>query len=276
MTLAKIAFSVIGIYTCFLTWGILQERVSTTSYGDKETRFKYFFFLNTIQAFTASIVAIIYIKFSGENLGKVNSIILFKFLQVSFLGVIGSPIGYESLKHIDYPTFVLGKSCKLVPVMFMNIILYKKKFPIYKYIVVTLITIGITIFTLLQKTSEKKKSSEPSSFYGIILLTINLLIDGITNSTQDQMFNKYKITGKQLMFYMNLFSGILMSFWLLNPFNNELFNALTFCKNYPNIIIDILLFCLCGSLGQCFIFFTLHNFGSLFLVTITVTRKFFT
>ncbi|CAG8624389.1 14312_t:CDS:1 [Cetraspora pellucida] len=278
MTLAKIAFSVIGIYSCFLTWGILQERVSTTSYGEGESKqqFRYFIFLNMIQSFMASIVASFYIKFTGQNLEMTDSSLLKQFLYVAFLGAIASPFGYESLKHIDYPTLVLGKSCKLVPVMLMNIILYRKKFPFYRYVVVGLITLGVSSFMLLQPKSEKKKTTEPSSLYGIILLSINLLIDGITNSTQDQIFYKYKISGQQMMFFMNLFSGFLMFCWLLNPWNQELFNALTFCKLHPNIIIDILLFSLCGALGQCFIFFTLHNFGSLFLVTITVTRKFFT
>ncbi|CAG8792152.1 18401_t:CDS:1, partial [Racocetra persica] len=233
-------------------------------------------FLNMIQSFMASITAFFYIKFTGQNLKVVDLTLIKKFLLVAFLGAIASPFGYESLKHIDYPTLVLGKSCKLVPVMLMNIVLYRKKFPFYKYVVVTLVTLGVSCFMLLQPTSEKKKATEPSSLYGIILLTINLLIDGITNSTQDQIFYKYKITGQQMMFFMNLFSGLLMCCWLLNPWNPELFNALTFCKLHPNVIVDILLFSLCGALGQCFIFYTLHNFGSLFLVTITVTRKFFT
>ncbi|CAG8576088.1 2118_t:CDS:1 [Dentiscutata heterogama] len=279
MTLVNVLFCFIGIYSCFLTWGILQERVSTTPYGDKETKqqkFKYFIFLNMIQSFMASITAFIYIKISKENFEIINNSLLKKFLQIALLGAIAPTFGYESLKHIDYPTLTLGKTCKLVPVMLMSIILYRRKFSFYQYIVVMLVTLGVSSFMLLQPTSEKKKAVEPSSLYGTILLSINLLIDGVVCSTQDQIFSKYKIKGQHMMFFMNLFSGILMACWLINPWNQELFNAITFCKNYPNIIKDILLFSLCGALGQCFIFFTLDNFGSLFLNTVTVTRKFFT
>ncbi|KAF0417037.1 UAA transporter [Gigaspora margarita] len=278
MTLVKVVFSFIGIYSCFLTWGVLQERVSTTTYGDKETKqqFKYFIFLNMIQSFMASIVAFFYTKISNQNFEKINSSLLIKFLQLAFLGAIASPFGYESLKHIDYPTLILGKTSKLVPVMLMSIILYRKRFAIYQYFVVILVTFGISCFMLLQPTSEKKKAAEPSSLYGIALLSINLLVDGVIGSTQDQIFSKNKIKGQHMMFFMNIFSGILMFGWLINPLNPELSNALTFCQIHPNVIIDILLFSLCGALGQCFIFFALHNFGSLFLNTITVSRKFFT
>ncbi|KAJ2817031.1 suppressor of rasval19, partial [Coemansia sp. 'formosensis'] len=39
---------------------------------------------------------------------------------------------------------------------------------------------------------------------------------------------------------------------------------------------DIGMFAVCGSLGQCFVFYTLAKFGSLTLTTVTVTRKFLT
>jgi UDP-galactose transporter B1 len=41
------------------------------------------------------------------------------------------------------------------------------------------------------------------------------------------------------------------------------------------VIQDIALFAFCGAIGQVFIFHTLERFGSLSLVTVTVTRKMF-
>lgn len=288
MAFIKVIVTVLGIYACFLTWGVLQERVSTTPYydgkeGNKPQRFRYFIFLNTIQSLMSSISAFFYIRFLGKRLIPVSQnsslpMLLLRFLQVAFLGTIGSPFGYASLKHIDYLTLVLGKSCKLIPVMLMNIILYRKKFPLYKYVVVALITFGVSSFMILHPVPENKKKAAvaTSSLYGLALLTINLLIDGITNSTQDDIFHKYEVSGQQMMFFMNLFSSMLMFIWLLLPWNTELGNALAFCHIFPNVIKDILLFSFCGAIGQCFIFYALENFGSLFLVTTTVTRKLFT
>jgi UDP-galactose transporter B1 len=38
---------------------------------------------------------------------------------------------------------------------------------------------------------------------------------------------------------------------------------------------DVLLFCLCGAIGQLFIFATIKRFGSLLNTLVTTTRKFF-
>lgn len=48
-----------------------------------------------------------------------------------------------------------------------------------------------------------------------------------------------------------------------------------FCSKYRDAGIDVLLFCLCGAVGQLFIFYTIRTFGSLVNTIITTTRKFF-
>ncbi|KAL1917536.1 uncharacterized protein VTP21DRAFT_3929 [Calcarisporiella thermophila] len=274
---ARLALSVLGIYACFLTWGVLQERVTTTTYGPNKDRFKHFIFLNLVQSLIASLVAFFYLLITRQPLGDRSPSLLGQYAQVAFFQAVASPFGYAALKHIDYPTMILGKSCKLVPVMFMNIILYRRRFPLHKYITVFLVTVGVSIFMLLQPVDpSKKKNVASSSLWGIFLLTVNLLIDGVTNSTQDHVFHRYRVSGQQMMFYMNLFSSLLMALWLLNPWNPEFSSALQFLQTHPKIVMHILLFAGCGACGQLFIFYTLEQYGSLVLVTVTVTRKLFT
>lgn len=50
--------------------------------------------------------------------------------------------------------------------------------------------------------------------------------------------------------------------------------ALDFCRSHPEAAWDILVFCVCGAVGQNFIFFTINTFGALVNTTITTTRKF--
>ena len=196
-----------------------------------------------------------------------------------------APFGFAALSHISYPTMVLGKSCKLVPVMIMNVLLYRRKFAPHKYLVVTLVTIGITAFMGLGDASAKsgkQKGNAQSSLWGIFLLLINLIIDGATNSTQDEIFARYRITGQQMMFWLNAWSTLLTSTLivlplphipLLNPASrsmvlgqSELQAALSFIRTHPDILKPLLEFSITGSLGQLFIFETLQHFGSLTLV----------
>ena len=192
---------------------------------------------------------------------------------------LSSPFGYASLQHIDYPTMILGKSCKLVPVMLMHLIIYQKKFPLYKYVSVLLITLGVSSFMLLHDsspTTSNSKKFQSNSLWGLALLGVNLTMDGLTNSTQDHIFSRYRVTGTQMMFFMNLSSFLLTMMYLLSPWTMELSLAIKFLSSHPQALWDLSLFSLCGGLGQIFIFFALEQFGSLSLVTITVTRKLFT
>ncbi|KAI7964090.1 hypothetical protein MJO29_004517 [Puccinia striiformis f. sp. tritici] len=186
---------------------------------------------------------------------------------------------------------ILGKSCKLVPVMIMNIILYRRKFAVHKYIVVGMVTIGISLFMLFANHGSKaSKGPQQSSLFGLSLLLVNLLIDGATNSTQDEIFSRFTISGSQLMFIMNALATIITLavlqapiptaissfFGTSNSSGNEFTAAIEFIKSSPKVLQDILLFSSAGAIGQLFIFETLSHFGSLTLVTITVTRKLFT
>jgi solute carrier family 35 (UDP-galactose transporter), member B1 len=215
---------------------------------------------------------------------------------ISITSSLASPFGYASLAHVDYLTFVLAKSCKLLPVMFLHITLFQKKYPMYKYIVVFAVTGGVALFTISHPVSPSKsaKGAQQSSLYGLVLLGINLLFDGLTNTVQDHIFTspeRYgKFTGPQMMVAQNIISTwMTISYLLLTPqipfsmlpemardSTNELVSALNFLHRHPRILYDVLGFAACGAIGQVFIFATLERFSSLLLVTVTVTRKMLT
>ena len=54
----------------------------------------------------------------------------------------------EALRYVSYPTQVLGKSCKMVPVMAGGIVLGGKRFSLVEYVQVALITVGVVVFNL--------------------------------------------------------------------------------------------------------------------------------
>lgn len=241
-----------------------------------------------IQALFAAVMAFLQIclqrlPYCGppEHPHRPTPLLLFSFLKIAICSAVASSLGYKSLRHLNYPTMILGKSCKLVPVMLMNFLIYRKRFEWFKYATVALITVGVSGFMLFEEKGGRGGSSAGNSPFGLTLLLANLLMDGATNSWQDQLFIKYRLKSQQLMMFMNLFSGSLMALSLLffagwNPTGSQLLEALNFFQTFPSALPDVFSFSLCGALGQLFIFHTLEHFGSLSLVTITVTRKLFT
>ncbi|KAI1180118.1 solute carrier family 35 member B1 [Nemania sp. FL0916] len=304
----QLVIAVAGIYGSFLTWAYLQEKLTTTPHGPpgKTEVFKYPVFLNTIQSLFAAATGALYLWFStprGQSVPPIipSSRILMPLLLVALTSSLASPFGYASLAHIDYITFLLAKSCKLLPVMFLHITVFRKRYPLYKYMVVAAVTAGVAVFTLHSGKNKSKghgsgsSSTERNNAWGLLLLGINLLFDGLTNSTQDYIFGAFQpYTGPQMMCANNLMSMAVMTTYLvLSPWlvhtgvgewlgmdiagsAGELEDALAFMARYPSVWSDILGFAACGAVGQVFIFYTLSTFSSVLLVTVTVTRKMFT
>lgn len=206
------------------------------------------------------------------------------YFQCSLLITAAAPFGFAALAHISYPTMVLGKSCKLVPVMIMNVLLYRRKFALHKYFVVAMVTAGITMFMAFSHEGHSSKHKTGDSelnkngLLGITYLLINLILDGTINSTQDELFSKYRVTGQQMMFFINLTSTMITTFLSVLPLPNipvihpsdipqsELKAAVDFISLHPTIKFPLAQFAVTGSLGQLFIYETLQHFGSLTLV----------
>jgi UDP-galactose transporter B1 len=294
-----------GIYASFLTWGLLQERITTTSYArddSAQAQQEYFRFpvvLNTIQSFFAFTSGSLYLLYKTRSFKILPSkAALVPLLLVTLTTTLASPFGYASLAHVDYLTFVLAKSCKLLPVMALHVTLFRKRYPLSKYLIVLAVTTGVAIFTLYHppKPGKKVQQMQASSLYGLTLLGINLLFDGLTNTVQDHIFqspNRYGHTsGPQMMVILNLLGTIVMgAYLLLTPYipeplvpsfakasdeTHELVEALGFLTRHPAVFYDVVGFAACGAIGQLFIYATLERFSSLLLVMVTVTRKMLT
>ncbi|KAI5926615.1 UAA transporter [Camillea tinctor] len=301
--LAQLVIAVAGIYGSFLTWAYLQEKLTTTPHGppDQTEVFKYPVFLNTIQSLFAAATGGLYLYLSTPRGSPVPAVIpsrqiLAPLLLVALTSSLASPFGYASLAHIDYITFLLAKSCKLLPVMFLHITVFRRRYPLYKYLVVAAVTAGVAVFTLHSGKAKKGGSGGgENSAWGLLLLGINLLFDGLTNSTQDYIFGAFRpYSGPQMMCANNLMSTavtagyLALSPWLVNTGLGRWFGmdaaggagefaeALEFMARHPGVWADVLGFAACGAVGQVFIFYTLATFSSVLLVTVTVTRKMFT
>ncbi|RHY01851.1 hypothetical protein DYB25_005858 [Aphanomyces astaci] len=172
----------------------------------------------------------------------------FAFSAFSYLGAM--LCSNEALKYVNYPTQALGKSCKMIPVMLMGVVLGRKKYSWKEYVSVILITAGIVIFQLGKDSSKGsgKQQQTENSVYGLGLLFVSLFLDGLTGSGQEQMVEQHKPSVHQQMLNTNVWA----------------------------IYQSLLYFSICSALGQNFIYFTLQRFSALTCTTITTTRKFFT
>ncbi|KAF3655690.1 UDP-galactose/UDP-glucose transporter 3 [Capsicum annuum] len=278
-----LAFCVAGIWSAYIYQGVLQETVSTKRFGPNNERFEHLAFLNLSQNVVCLVWSFIMIKIWSN--GKSGGAPWWSYWSAGITNTIGPAMGIEALKYISYPAQastsacifpVLAKSSKMIPVMFMGTLVYGIRYTIPEYVCSLLVAGGVSLFAL-SKTSSKtiSKLAHPNAPLGYGLCFLNLTFDGFTNATQDSISARYpKTSAWDIMFGMNLWGTIYNMMFMFGWRNASGYEAVQFCKQHPEAAWDILLYCLCGAVGQNFIFLTISRFGSLTNTTITTTRKF--
>lgn len=299
----RLVLYVLGLYASFLYWGYLQEKLTSVEYAISSTteteaetesaavstlRWDYPVALNLFMAMSAWAAA----AFTELFFPRGPPVPLSVYARAAASLAVASPLGYASLKFINFPLMMLTKSCKPIPVMVMGALFYGQSYPWFKYASVVLLCAGIAGFSILQKSSSSKGSSSGSGgegadvdttrqLIGIGFVVMNLLLDGYTNNEQDLLFRKHKITTFQMMKNVNLWQVGYMLLYLaiglaVRGEASELYRAGDMFMRCRGLRQDILLFGLCASTGQLLIFTVMKEFGSLLWITVSITRKFIT
>ena len=97
----------------------------------------------------------------------------------------------EALKFVSLPMQALGKSCKMVPVMLFGFLIRGKRYSFRETLAVLLITAGITVFQQKKGSSSGSAVGGDHANYGLALLFLSLVLDGVTGACQDRMRERY-------------------------------------------------------------------------------------
>ena len=96
-----------------------------------------------------------------------------------------------ALSFMSYPAQSLAKSCKLIPVMLMRIVVLGQRYALHEYLQVLVITVGIAVFMLFEDGGKAGKGSS-TSVVGLLLCLVSLLLDGFTGPTQERINAQHK------------------------------------------------------------------------------------
>lgn len=214
----------VGLMASFLVWGLLQEKIITQPYestlanGEKVIEHfrdsQFLVFTNrTLAFFVAFTTLCVKYRLSRNAAAPITSTQiwgaapLFKYSFASFSNIMSAWFQYEALKYVNFPTQVLAKSCKIIPVMLMGKIISRARFELYEYLTAILISLGMLAF-LLGSKSDHHLLSSINSLTGIMLLVMYLVFDSFTSNWQSDLFKTYKMSSIQMMCSVNLFSSL--------------------------------------------------------------------
>lgn len=196
-----------GLMVSYLTWGVLQEKIMTQSYfnfAGQSSKFKDSQFLVFANRLLAFFVALTYLQWQPSPTR--HRAPLYKYSYASFSNIMSAWFQYEALKFVNFPTQVLAKSCKIIPVMLMGKIMSKAKYESYEYLTALLISLGMIFF--MSGSSDSSKASGVTTLTGIFLLSMYMVFDSFTANWQGSLFKSYGMSSLQMMCGVNLFSSI--------------------------------------------------------------------
>lgn len=260
-----------GLIISYLTWGVLQEKIMTKEYlhldGKTKTHFRdsqFLVFTNRILAF---VIACFYLLFKAQIRHRAP---LYKYSFASISNIMSAWFQYEALKFVNFPTQVLAKSCKIIPVMLMGKIISRNKYEFYEYLTAILISIGM-IFFLTGSADESKNKTAITTLTGVFLLTLYMIFDSFTSNWQGDLFKTYSMSSIQMMCGVNLFSSLLTASSIF--IQGGFLVSLQFAVDHPQFIVDCIVLSISSAIGQLFIFYTISTFGAVVFTIIMTFRQ---
>ncbi|XP_025411327.1 adenosine 3'-phospho 5'-phosphosulfate transporter 2 [Sipha flava] len=245
------------VFIFFIPYGYLQEAIFAIN------GFKPFgWYLTLVQFFYYSAFGFVESRFIHTQ--RRIPIVLYLLLGLILLGSMG--FSNASLGYLNYPTQVIFKCCKLIPVMIGGILIQQKVYKIIDVIAASCMCAGLVLFTLADS-----KVSPHFNIIGIILISSALFCDALIGNFQEKMMKKHNASNAEIVLYSYFVGFIYLLLVLL--VSGELIDGTTFCLQNPVTYAYIFLFSLSGFFGVQAVLSLIRTCGALVAVTVTTCRK---
>lgn len=258
-----------AIFVCYFVFGLLQEKITRGKYGEND-KFTCTLSLVLIQCIFNYIFVQVLMFSMKREVDTTRTVYYFTSATTYLLGMVCSNM---ALQWINYPTQVVGKAAKPIPVMILGVLIGHKSYPMKKYLFVLLIVTGIVMFMYKDQGSKVIDESQGIGI-GELLLCLSLTMDGLTGAVQERIKSESSPSAYSMMLNTNGWSSLILSIGVI--LSGEIPKFVSFVTLYPEVITYLVAFAFVGALGQMFIFYMVAEFGPLPCSVVTTTRKFFT
>lgn len=223
--------------------------------------------------FLAVIVATICVKIKHGSVFGNNKAPLLAFTPCAISNTVSSWSQYASLKYVSFPVQTVFKSSKIIPVMLMGKVLKGTTYPGKQYFEALLITIGVAIFSVSSKTSDKDTTTE---IQGLLFMLCYICADSFTSQWQSRLYGNYgraNIDPYQMMLGVNTNAILITTFGLV--VTGDIPKVYEFLLVNPQAFLYNVITAITSASGQLFIFYTIKEFGPIAFTVIMTTRQMF-
>ncbi|XP_034249339.1 adenosine 3'-phospho 5'-phosphosulfate transporter 2 [Thrips palmi] len=249
----------LAVFIFYLLYGYLQELLFTL-----ESLKSCGWYLTLIQFGYYSVFGIVEMKLRDIRGRKIplKTYCLLAFLTLGTMGFSNS-----SLQYLNYPTQVIFKCCKLIPVMVGGILIQRKAYSTLDFLAAFCMCLGLTLFTLADSQISPVFSS-----IGVFMISCALLCDAVIGNVQEKSMKSFKASNAEVVLY-SYFIGFVYLFLIL-LLSGNLTSSVGTCSKYPTFTYGFsLLFSLTGYLGIQVVLILVRTGGAVTAATVTTCRK---
>ncbi|XP_063115925.1 adenosine 3'-phospho 5'-phosphosulfate transporter 2 isoform X2 [Cavia porcellus] len=226
--LTQFFICVAGVFVFYLIYGYLQELIFSME-GFKP----YGWYLTLMQFAFYSIFGLIEFQLTQDKRRRIpgKTYMIIAFLTVGTMGLSNTSLGY-----LNYPTQVIFKCCKLIPVMVGGVFIQGKRYNMVDVSAALCMSLGLIWFTLADSTVVPN-----FNLTGVMLISLALCADAVIGNVQEKAMKLHNASNSEM-----------------NPI-----------RTYGYAFF----FSLTGYFGISFVLALIKIFGALLAVTVTTGRK---
>lgn len=247
----------VAVFCIFLVYGYVQELIFTVE-GFKP----YGWYLTLVQFGFYTIFG--YVESVSTSQKRKIPIKVYCLLAILTLGTMG--FSNSSLEYLNYPTQVIFKCCKLIPVLIGGVLIQNKKFSNMEFLAALSMCLGLIAFTLADV-----KLSPNFHVVGVAIISMALLCDAAIGNFQEKFMKQYVASNAEVVLYSYAIGfGYLLVLMVLS---GGLSSGYHFSSQHPIVYFYALLFSISGYLGVQVVLTLVKTCGAFVAVTVTTCRK---
>lgn len=191
------------------------------------------------------------------------------YVQLSVWTMAGMYFTNWSLTYVNYPTRILAKSSKVIPVMIVGMIVQGRYYTRLEYLSAFVLAAGITLFTMGDAFDSPKFDPR-----GLVLISIGVFADAVTaNFEEARLFRLHHCSQAEVMFYASGFSAL--STYATMMVSNEFFPAIAHARDHVEVISWTAMSASLGYSSVVFVLLLIKRFGATNAEIVKSCRKVF-
>ncbi|GAA94321.1 uncharacterized protein L969DRAFT_25894 [Mixia osmundae IAM 14324] len=289
--------ALIAIYS---TYGVLQEKVMKSEYGPDKERFtasSVLVLCNRLLSCLVGLTITLWPTGSSQHVYAPNESVWDKikptspihaYLAVALCNFAATFCQYDALRHVGFTTQSIAKCTKMVPVLLVGALVYRKTYKTREWIAGAVVLAGSVAYAVSSpgKAGHAKAHGDGNTILGGLLLLGYLFFDALTSTTQETVFGKTPAAAKAnpfakggpvltQMVWVNAWAALIALLVCLGALSTTVGHSIWLMMRTPALMIDIALLSATATTGLLVLFNTIAVYGALTSAMLMTCRQFF-